>query len=611
MQAPRTPADEPQRLDALQRSNLLDTPTDPIFDSVCRLAARILDMPMASISLIDAEEQRFKASAGMIDTRVPRALTFCGHVVGDRKPIVVPDATRDPRFADNPLVRAEAGIRFYAGVPLRTADNYLIGTLCVLDRQPREDFDEAQLRTLGDLSAILTSWLRTRASAGYLDATTGIFTRQYMLDTLEAELGQPDTCNDRRTGFVGILDVAMPQQMHDLTQVMGYQLTEKFVIECINRLSYAIGADHDLYRIGMCRFGFFMSESAEPEVCRKLDQLIATLREPFNSSVGILIAPSATMGITSLQRLSGVSAAEHLRQAAVSADDAWESKQAWAFYRADRDARRQRKLQLLLDLPAALDSPDQLHLAYQPQIDLATGQCLGVEALLRWQHRTLGTISPVELVEAAEKTALMGPLTDWVLDSALRQCAQWKATGLTLHVAVNISAHDLSDPNLVSRVQTRLKKHRLGGNSLELEFTESTLIRNLDAVMPTLQQLHALGVSTAIDDFGTGYCNLSYLQKLDVSRIKIDRRFVQALDDDPRSCTLTRAVVNLAHGLGYGIVAEGVETDATRRLLIDWQAERAQGYLFSPPLLAGELLDWIHALRAHPPVALPRSTRAG
>ena len=135
MQAPRIPADERQRLDALQRSNLLDTPTDPIFDHVCRLAARFIGTPMASISLLDANEQRFKASVGMADIRRPRELTFCGHVVGDQKPVVVPDASCDTRFVDNPVVRAEPGIKFYAGVPLHTADRYVIGTLCVLDHQ--------------------------------------------------------------------------------------------------------------------------------------------------------------------------------------------------------------------------------------------------------------------------------------------------------------------------------------------------------------------------------------------------------------------------------------------------------------------------------------------
>ncbi|MFC3103131.1 sensor domain-containing phosphodiesterase [Salinisphaera aquimarina] len=591
MQTPRIPDNETERLEALRRSNLLHTPKDAVFDRVCQMAARLMHTPMSSISLVDEDQQWFKSQVGSAVESIPRDISFCGHAINEDEMMVVPDTALDARFVDNPLVTGEPHVRFYAGAPLKNADDYVLGNLCVVDTKPRYDFDDDDRQTLRELSEVLSSWIKMRASAGYLDAATGTYTLQRMHETLNAELHKLASNPRAVAGYVGVVDVAMPRQMHDLTQVMGYQLTERFIVECISRLSAAIGSDRDLYRIGMFRFGFFMNEQTGPEVERKLDRLIATLREPFHSTVGILIAPSATMGVAPLKKAAG-GAEEHLRQAAVAADDAWESNRAWAFHTPDRDARRQRKLQLLIDLPAALAAPDQLHLEYQPKIDLASGACTGVEALLRWQHDSLGTVSPVELIEAAEKTALMRPLTDWVLDTALAQCVQWRAAGLTLQIAVNLSAHDLTDPDIVRRVQERLHKHQLSGASLELEFTESLLIRNLDAVIPTLQQLHELGVSTAIDDFGTGYCNLSYLQKLNVGKIKIDRRFVQELDDDPRTQTLTRAIINLAHDLGYQVVAEGVETRKTLALLGAWNSEQAQGYLFSKPLRPTALFDW-------------------
>jgi EAL domain-containing protein (putative c-di-GMP-specific phosphodiesterase class I) len=199
----------------------------------------------------------------------------------------------------------------------------------------------------------------------------------------------------------------------------------------------------------------------------------------------------------------------------------------------------------------------------------------------------------VELVEAAEKTALIQRLTDWVLDAAMSQCARWRNMGLDLRVAVNLSAHDLADDHIVERVAQRLRRHDLPGENLELEFTESTLIDDLDASLPKLRHLHMLGVSTAIDDFGTGYCNLSYLQKLNASRVKIDRRFVQNLEFDTRGQTLTRAIVNLAHDLGYELVAEGIENRTTLAMMSQWGCEQAQGFLFSRPLAPDDLATWI------------------
>jgi EAL domain-containing protein (putative c-di-GMP-specific phosphodiesterase class I)/GGDEF domain-containing protein len=597
--APQISPHESERLEALRRSNLLYAPKDAVFDRISQLASKLLGMPLASVTLIDEKEQWFKSFVGSNLERIPRENSFCRHTIRYDHVTVVPDTTRDPRFADNPFVVGEPGIRFYAGAPIKTPEGHHLGTLCVLDTRLRPDFQDSEVETLGELADLISSWIKMRESAGYLDATTGIFTRQRMLETLEAELRNPTARAYAEVRLVGIVDIAMPKQMHDLTQVMGYSQTEQFIVECINRLSSKIGLTQDLYRIGLYRFGFFMNENAGAGIQRKLDALIKTLHEPFDSGVGLLLAPSAKLGVTMVAEHSTASAEDILRQASVAADDAWESSRGWTFYKPHSDAVRQRKLQLLTELPGALTATDQLYLVYQPKIDLATNACLGVEALLRWQHPTLGFVSPIELIEAAEKTALMRPLTNWVLDAAIAQCAQWRKDGLSLQVAVNLSAYDLSDDEMVSRVSERLVKHDLPGEHLELEFTESTLIRDLDAVLPKLQQLHVLGVSTAIDDFGTGYCNLSYLQKLDVSKIKIDRRFVQTLEDDPRGQTLTRAIVNLAHDLDYQIVAEGIENDATLSLLMAWGCEQAQGYLFSRPLAPDALFDWVHAGGSH------------
>ena len=600
MKTLRTPANENERLEALRRTNLLNMPRDAIFDRISQLASRLLDMPIASITLVDETRQWFKAAVGVDMDQVPRDASFCTHTINDDNVIVVHDTTLDARFAENPFVVGDTHIRFYAGVPLRTVDGYSLGTLCVLDTRTRHDFQAAELKTLCELADIVTAWIKMRESAGHLDATTGVYTRQRMIEQISHELQHADHQPAAAVRVVGIADVALPKQMHDLTQVMGHAQTEKFIIECINRLSSAIGAERDLYRIGLYRFGFFLSGSIGAGIQRKLNALIKKLHEPFDSGVGLLLAPNATLGVTTITARSNEHAEEILRQASVAADDAWQSTRGWAFYKTESDILRQRKLQLLTDLPDALTASDQLHLVYQPKVDLRTGACVGVEALLRWAHPTLGAISPIELIEAAEKTALMRPLTNWVIDAALAQHVAWQEQGLTLQIAVNLSAYDLADDEMVNRVCQRLEKHGLPGESLELEFTESTLIRDLDAVMPKLEQLHAFSVSTAIDDFGTGYCNLSYLQKLNVSKIKIDRRFVQALEQSERGQTLTRAIVRLAQDMEYQVVVEGVENESTIDRLLEWNCEQAQGYLFSKPLAPDALLAWAQARGVSP-----------
>lgn len=596
-------AREAERVDALHRLDLIHAPLDPALDRATDLAARLLEMPVSLITLVDETRQWFKAGVGVEMLGTPRAHSFCAHAIEADDVMVVPDLAADDRFADNLLVVQPPHVRFYAGAPIRTIDGYSLGTLCVMSWEPQPDFGAEQTRILVDLAALVSSWLRMRESAGYLDATTGVFTRQRLLETLGTTLRRSSAAHGLPAPLLGVIDVAMPRQMHDLIQVLGYQHTERFIAECIERLSNAIGQDHPIYRIGLFRFGVLLRAQPDERTRDYLYRLLKTLRQPFDSEIGILLAPDTVMGVARIDAGDDteIDAGEILRRASAAADDAWESDCCWCYYNPTGEARRQRRVRLLTDLRGALEASDELHLEYQPKVDAASGDCVGVEALLRWQHPELGFVSPAELIDAAEHTALMRPLTDWVLDTALAQIAAWRRRGLTLPVAVNLSAHDIADEAIVERVTTHLRRHQLPGDCLEVEFTESTLIDDLDAAVPRLEQLHAIGVTTAIDDFGTGYCNLAYLQKLNAGKIKIDRRFVQTLDSDERGQVLTRAIVRLAHDLDYRIVAEGVENEATLRLLVDWACDQAQGYLFSRPLIADALHDWV---RSGEPAAL-------
>ena len=261
--------------------------------------------------------------------------------------------------------------------------------------------------------------------------------------------------------------------------------------------------------------------------------------------------------------------------------------QRLAAYGAHMDQGRIERLALLADLRTALTSdPEQLIMNYQPKLDLHTGAIVGVEALVRWNHPTLGVIPPDRFIPLAESTGLIEALTPLVLDLALTQCRDATVGGQPLCVAVNLSARNISDPELPSRIAAVLEKTGIPSSQLVLEITESSVMGDPAQTLPVLHALRDLGICLSLDDFGTGYSSLSYLQRLPVSEVKIDRSFVTGLaGDDPVSTrALISAIIGLGDALGLRIVAEGIEDQATLNELRAMGCDVAQGYFIARPM---------------------------
>jgi len=248
-------------------------------------------------------------------------------------------------------------------------------------------------------------------------------------------------------------------------------------------------------------------------------------------------------------------------------------------------------IELLGRLKEALDSK-QLKLHYQPKVDLRTGAILHVEALMRWHHPSLGDIPPNKFIPRAERSTLIDRVTEFAIDEALRQVVRWKKVGISMKVAVNISAQNLAQPNFVYQVTTLLDRHELDGSSLELELTENSLMQNVSNAIDVLTKLTKLGIVISIDDFGTGYSSLQYLQKLPVSIIKIDKSFVLNLANDAGCRYIVDAAVNLAHKIDMLVVAEGVEDQASLNILKESGCDFAQGFFISRPVSANEFTKW-------------------
>ena len=232
-------------------------------------------------------------------------------------------------------------------------------------------------------------------------------------------------------------------------------------------------------------------------------------------------------------------------------------------------------------------------LYYQPEVRSKTGVITSVEALIRWQHPELGLLGPDKFISIAEHRGLIVPLGHWVIDEAIRQAREWLDMGLRVPVAVNLSAVQFKQKGLVEDVAACLAKHRLPGELLELELTESLFMEDVAAVTKTLNELKQLGVTLSVDDFGTGYSSLSYLKRYPIDKIKIDRSFIRDIPVDKDDMAITIAIINLAESLGLRVVAEGVETTEQVEFLEHHHCDYIQGYLISPPLPPAEMLSWL------------------
>jgi diguanylate cyclase (GGDEF)-like protein len=263
------------------------------------------------------------------------------------------------------------------------------------------------------------------------------------------------------------------------------------------------------------------------------------------------------------------------------------------FYTEDMNAAIQRRVALEERLRTALDER-QLVMHYQPQFDLTRGRIIGAEALLRWQHPELGLVSPSHFLPIAEETGLIVSIGDWVLRTACEQNAEWNTSGHRgLRVSVNVSSQQFLEVGFADVVRNALEESGLPPVSLELEITESSLLRDVEVTVNTLRSLKDLGVRLAIDDFGTGYSALAYLKRLPIDVLKIDQSFICALTTDPADATITEAIVQLAGGLNLTTIAEGVETLEQLLLLGSYGCSRMQGFLFGKPVPADTFVDWL------------------
>ncbi|MEJ6518408.1 EAL domain-containing protein [Shewanella bicestrii] len=286
-----------------------------------------------------------------------------------------------------------------------------------------------------------------------------------------------------------------------------------------------------------------------------------------------------------------------LRRAEIALNQACLQELRIVSYREGDDEKYQRELTLIRDLPIGL-AQDQLYLVFQPKVNLPLNQCTGAEALIRWQHPTLGFIPPDEFIQLAENSGNIDIVSQWVLKQAIKQLVTWQQQGLALKLAINLSAHDLLDTRLPNQIANLLKDNHLQPGALCIEVTEGAVMKDAQTVVGVLQRFRDMGVSVAIDDFGTGHSSLAYLKLLPVDEVKIDRSFIQNMHLNSQDAMIVNTSIQLIHGLGFSVVAEGVEEREGVDILRHLNCDLIQGYVYSKPLKAAEFDQWFEAFNS-------------
>jgi len=429
------------------------------------------------------------------------------------------------------------------------------------------------------------------------DELTGLLNRRGLWLRLETALGAVHSGTTVLS--LMLLDLNRFKEVND---TLGHHAGDELLKEVAHRLRICL-PHTTLARLGGDEFVALL-ECGPGEAFIEAGRVRAELDRPIELD-GVTTHTQASVGIACSPE-HAVRRGDLLRHADVAMYRAKQRNTGVELYAADGDGNSRQRLALVAELRPALADSNQIQLHYQPQVDLDSGRVMSVEALVRWQHPEHGLLMPDQFLELAEQHALMHDLTLAVIERALRQQRAWRRAGIELKVAVNVSAADLLDTDFPAQIAAQLKRHQSSANALQLELTESTVMREPGRVLDTLAQLSELGVALSLDDFGTGYSSLALLKRLPVQELKIDRSFVMDLLSDRDDAVIVRSTVELGRSLGLRVVAEGVETVEHLDRLHYFGCHLAQGYLISRPLPAVKVAAWLHDHQASAFATQPR-----
>ena len=576
-----------------------------LFDEACRIAVEHGKFAFAWIGMLDTDTQQIApvAKAGRDDgylARINLAVTegapgnyqLTARALTRRQPVVCNDIATDEAMQS---LRAEAlqrGYRSVAVFPLLLADRP-VGVF-VLYAPEANVFDEEEMRLLiemaGDISFALDHLEKVQRLdyLAYYDAVTGLPNRTLYLDRVTQKIHRA-----HRTGEVFSVIMLDLNRFSSINETLGRQAGDDLLRQITQRLQGILGETDVLARFSADLFGIAIRHDDNgPNIAHVLGGILSGIQDqPFRVN-GQDLRVSARAGVASYP-VDGGDIESLLRNAEAALKKAKLSGDRYLFYAPAFNALVASKLLLENKLRRALEQ-GQLVLHYQPKVDLDSGRISGLEALLRWDDPEGGLVFPLQFIPLLEETGMILEAGQWALEQAVADSLAWQAKGLlSPRVAVNVSPIQLQQDDFVGMIERVVKGDRDVADRLELEITESLVMRDIVANIQKLQAIREMGVKVAIDDFGTGYSSLSYIAKLPVGTLKIDQAFIANMPSNPDDLSIVSTIISLAHSLNMQVVAEGVETVEQARLLRSLGCDAIQGFLFSPAVPAGQIEEFL------------------
>ena len=572
---------------------------DELFREACRVALETGGFLMSMLCMVDRHTMKIVpvATAGKdkdkelmssikdrLSTSETASSTMVGLAIREKQVVVSNDSLNDPRVLFGKEY-AEAGVRSMAILPLKVSDE-VVGAFALYTGEI-EFFQEEEIKLLTELTgdiAFAIDHLDKQEKLNYLayyDVLTGLPSRTLFQDRLDQAL----TSANRHEGRLAVLLIDL-DNFKNINDSLGHNAGDQLLKQLATRLANSLREGDTVARLGGDEFvSILVNVASEEDVTVVTQRILKLSAEPFTIDDHELFV-TCSIGI-SLYPKDGEDAETLLKNADAALYSAKDKGRNNAqFCSAEMNVKALQRLTLENDLRQALKRQEFL-LHYQPRVDLCSGEITGMEALVRWQHPEQGLVPPGSFIPAAEDSGLIVPLGTWVLHTACAQNKAWQAAGLKpVCVAVNLSARQFRQQDLVELVTRILRETGLDAAYLELELTESMIMHDVEATIATLTRLKAIGVKFSIDDFGTGYSSLSYLKRFPIDFLKIDQSFVRDLTTDPDDAAITKTIISMAHDLGHKVIAEGVETEEQKSFLQLHHCDEMQGYLFSRPVPA-------------------------
>ncbi len=594
-------------LEALVR----ESPLADVLEQVCHEVERIAPEISACILGVDGNGLLQPLAGPSLPSDYRRQLQgiaagpaagSCGAAAWRNEAVCTDDIATDPLWETHRHRILPLGYVGCWSTPIRNSHGRAVGTFAFYFKSPRIEADRLFHQLMVDVCTHLCALAMEREHArqrirqlAFYDGLTGLPNRSLLL----AKADQAIASAQRNGEPLAVLFIDL-DRFKQVNDSLGHPAGDELLRQVANRLRRGVRACDIAGRLSGDEFVVVLPQSDADQAAGMVERLLALLCEPaalgesapgMTASVGIAMFPGDGSDMETLLHRADMA----MYQAKSS------GRGCFSFFSSEMNQLAQERLALETALRQAIQQK-QLHLHYQPQVDLQTGELYGVEALARWTDAQMGEVSPARFIPLAEECGLVADLGRWALGEACRQLAQWRAQGLAVPaISVNLSPTSFHNLDLPRMVADTLQSNDLQPRDLTLELTESVLLDTHPSTMKTIAEVHANGIRLSMDDFGTGYSSLSYLRRLPVSELKLDRSFVADLETDEAARALSAAILGIGKSLHLTVVAEGVETVQQNLLLSEQGYPVAQGYLFARPLAPRDFEAWLQNARGRAP----------